>query len=104
MLSKGYLGQLKDYTFGSGEVNPLITKENQNFDYFVQNKGLLGDPTKTAGGAQKWYANNYAKLMKEYNAGKLSVGKGLSPELQKFADVFGLKATTYPYASGIYGQ
>ena len=103
MLSKGYLGQLKDYTFGGGKENPLITKENQNFDYFVQNKGLLGDPTKAPGGAQKWYADNYAKLMKEYNAGKLSVGKGLSPELQKFADVFGLKATTYPYATGVVG-
>lgn len=103
MLQKGLLGQLKDYTFGSETKNPIIEKENQNFDYFTQNPGLLGNPTKYSGGAQKWYADNYAKLMKEYNNGKLSVGKGLSPELQRFADVFGLKATTYPYASGIYG-
>lgn len=102
MLSQGLLGQLKDYTFGGGTKNPLIEKENQNFDYFVQNPGLLGNPTAYPGGAQKWYADNYAKLMKEYNNGRLSVAKGMPSNLQRFADVFGLKATTFPFVSGTY--
>jgi hypothetical protein len=90
MFSQGALNQLKDYTFGStgtsGQTD--IQKKLNNFNAVPTAR--FGSPSSYPGGATAWYNMMANEAQKAYSGDKLKEGKGIDPDLIRFAQTFGL--------------
>lgn len=107
MLSKGYLKQLEDLTFGGGEgeysKNPLIRNDQQAIEYLQANKAVTGDPMTYRGpsgtGPEAYKTDMFKEIQGYYDRGQIKSGKQLPRKLQTIMEAYQwTSADVSPYA------
>lgn len=104
MMSTGTLGQLKDLTFGTGKTPETTSVEKKLANWNAVPGSIIGPPNTYPGGPAKWYQKMFELTQAAYSNDKWKSGKGIAPDLARFAVDFGLlPAFGVNYAEG-YGN
>lgn len=101
MLTKGYLKQLEDLTFGGGQgeysKNPLIKSDQQALEYLRANKAVTGNPDTYSGpsgrGPEAFKTDMYNQIQSYFAEGNANRGKALPRRLQAVMEAYGWKGS-----------
>jgi hypothetical protein len=103
MMTSGIMGQLKDYTFGSGTTgNTGIEKKLANWNAVPGS--VISAPNKYPGGPSAWYQKMYELAQQAYSKDAQKSGKGVAPDLARFAVDFGLLPAFGVDYTSMYGN
>jgi hypothetical protein len=103
MMTSGVLGQLKDFTFGGGTTgNTSIEKKIANWNAVPGS--ILESPNLYKGGPALWYQKMYELTQQAYSKDAQKSGKGIAPDLARFAVDFGLLPAVGQDYTAMYGN
>jgi hypothetical protein len=105
MMTQGYLGQLKDLTFGDGtSTNKFMQADKTANDYLAQVLGT--NPYEYPGGPNAFKAAQFRRLVGKYGAGKMNAGTKLAPADNAIMEAYGWNMNDlapYQYAELVGG-